>query len=85
MQLTADLSLYPLQSDYIPIINGFIHDLNQEPGLVVITNAMSTQLKGESERVFDAVHAVLERSVEAFGKQVLVCKFMPGDLPIEGD
>ena len=84
MRLTAELSLYPLQEDYIPIISGFIKDLNSEPGLTVVTNAMSTQLNGDYVRVFEAVQNVLARSVEAFGKQVLVCKFIASDLEIVG-
>ena len=55
MRLTAELSLYPLQEDYIPVIKGFIDRLNTETGLTVVTNAMSTQVNGDYDRVFDAV------------------------------
>ncbi len=82
MRLTAELSLYPLQNDYIPAIQGFIDDLALVPGLTVITNAMSTQVNGEFEQVFLAVQDVLARSVQAFGMQVLVCKFIAADLEI---
>ena len=82
MRLTAELSLYPLQEDYIPVIQGFIDELNKEPDLCVVTNAMSTQVNGDFQRVFDAVSTVLERSVDAFGEQVLVCKFIATDLAI---
>ncbi len=69
----------------MPIIRGFIEDLNTEPGLTVVTNAMSTQVNGDYSRVFDALQNVLARSVEAFGKQVLVCKLIASDLAIAGD
>jgi uncharacterized protein YqgV (UPF0045/DUF77 family) len=82
MRLTAELSLYPLQENYIPIIQCFIDDLNKEPDLRVVTNAMSTQVNGDFERVFEAARTVLARSVDAFGEQVLVCKFIATDLPL---
>jgi uncharacterized protein YqgV (UPF0045/DUF77 family) len=84
MRLTAELSLYPLQNDYIPVIQGFIDDLAAVPGLTLITNAMSTQVNGEFDQVFAAVRDVMARSVEAFGMQVLVCKFIASDLAITG-
>ena len=43
---------------------------------------MSTQLSGDAGDVFAAVQATLEASYRDFGKQVLVCKFIPGLLPI---
>lgn len=82
MQVTAELSLYPLQEDYIPVIDAFLASLGEAEGLTVVTNAMSTQLCGEAQQVFDLVRAALVRSHEQFGKQVLVCKFIPGALAI---
>ncbi|MEZ5555848.1 YkoF family thiamine/hydroxymethylpyrimidine-binding protein [Haliea sp.] len=82
MDITAELSLYPLQEDYIPVIKRFIEQLAAIQGLTVVTNAMSTQLSGDAGAVFAAVQATLETSYHHFGKQVLVCKFIPGLLPI---
>ena len=82
MRLTAELSLYPLQKEYIPAIQGFIDNLALVPGLTVVTNAMSTQVNGDFEEVFSAVREVMARSVQAFGMQVLVCKFIAADLEI---
>ena len=82
MRLTAELSLYPLQNEYISAIQGFIDDLVLVPGLTVVTNAMSTQVNGDFEEVFSAVRDVMARSVQAFGMQVLVCKFIAADLEI---
>ena len=82
MRLTAELSIYPLQKEYIPAIQGFIDKLELLPGLTVVTNAMSTQVNGDFEEVFSAVRDVMARSVQAFGMQVLVCKFIAADLEI---
>jgi uncharacterized protein YqgV (UPF0045/DUF77 family) len=82
MTLTAELSLYPFREDYVPVIQAFIDDLNQREGLTVVTNAMSTQLRGEHETVMAAVSDVLRASARRSGAQVLVCKFLPMDLDI---
>ncbi len=80
MKLTAELSLYPLQDEYIPVIDAIIADLNTQMALKVQTNAMSTQISGDYDSVFSAIQAVLAHSVERFGRQVLVCKFIADDL-----
>jgi uncharacterized protein YqgV (UPF0045/DUF77 family) len=83
MTLTAELSLYPLADDYIPPIQSFIEELRLREGLTVVTNAMSTQLRGEHGAVMNAVSELLARSAERYGPQVLVCKFIPSPLDIE--
>ncbi|MAL95991.1 MAG: hypothetical protein CME40_13025 [Haliea sp.] len=84
MQVTAELSLYPLQDDYLPIIQAFIDSLQGREGITVVTNAMSTQLCGEARVVFDLVREALEDSERRWGRQVLVCKFIPRELEIAG-
>ncbi len=82
MHVTAELSLYPLQEDYIPVIKRFIERLAETGDLTLVTNPMSTQISGEAEQVFNLVRESLSASHTQFGKQVLVCKFIPGLLPI---
>jgi len=83
MTLTAELSLYPLNADYIPVIQSLIDDLNQRTNLMVSTNAMSTQIQGEHAVVMNAVSDTLLASAQRFGsQQVLVCKFIPMALDI---
>jgi len=82
MTLTAELSLYPLREDYIPVIQSFIDTLNAREDLTVVTNAMSTQLRGTHDAVMAAVSDTLRLSAERFGEQVLVCKFLPLALDI---
>lgn len=84
MRLTAELSLYPLNEDYIPVIRAFIDECRKASDITVVSNAMSTQLCGDHDRVFVLVSEVLKRSSERFGRQVLVCKFIPGELAIAG-
>lgn len=82
MKLTAELSLYPLQAEYVPIIGAFIDACGKYEDLTLTSNAMSTQICGEWDRVFQAVSSELRASAARFGSQVLVCKFIPGELAI---
>ncbi|MCF2908401.1 MULTISPECIES: hypothetical protein [Pseudoalteromonas] len=80
MQLSVEISKYPLHSDYIPFIKDFIERLNQHPQLKVLTNTMSTQVFGEYDLLMSTLSAEMKRSFEQFGKIVFVCKFISGDL-----
>jgi uncharacterized protein YqgV (UPF0045/DUF77 family) len=83
VKLTAEISLYPLKEDYVPVIRAFIHAVHEHGDLDVVTNAMSTQISGDYDRVFAILRQELKSSYNTFGKQVLVCKFIPGDLSIK--
>ena len=82
MIITAELSLYPLQSDYIEVIQAFVQKLNERDGLSVHTNAMSTQILGEAQTVFAAVQELLEQSAQRFGDKEQICKFIPKPLDL---
>ena len=82
MRITAELSLYPLSDDPIPIILEFIDGLDENGQLEMTVNQLSTQLRGELEVVMRCVHAALQRSFESGRPQVLVAKFLNSDLPI---
>jgi uncharacterized protein YqgV (UPF0045/DUF77 family) len=58
MKVAVDISLYPLDADFIPPIKDVIERLNSYPGLQVMTNPMSTQVRGTFERVPKAVFAI---------------------------
>ena len=83
MQLTAELSLYPIQDEYIPVIQAFIDAVKHHDDLRVVCNAMSTQIAGEHDRVFEVVSRELAASYEQFGAQVLVAKFIPGIVELD--
>jgi uncharacterized protein YqgV (UPF0045/DUF77 family) len=82
MKLTAELSLYPIQQDYITVIQAFIDALREHPDLQIVTNAMSTQICGDYAKVFAVVGEALAASTRQFGKQVLVVKFIPWELEL---
>lgn len=81
MELRAELSLYPLAGDVDNSVLAFIEDLVSTHSVSVVTNAMSTQIRGDSQAVFSAVQSALEASYARCGRQVLVAKFLPGPAP----
>ena len=84
MRITAELSLYPLASEQpIERITGFIRELREQPGIEVLTNQMSTQLRGELEDVQRAVDVCMKAVMESGDRVVLVAKYLNADLPID--
>lgn len=80
MQLSVEISKYPLAEDYKGPIKAFIEQLHTEPDLLVISNTMSTQIFGEYDVVMQALQRCMHWSMSTYGKLVFVCKFIPGDL-----
>jgi uncharacterized protein YqgV (UPF0045/DUF77 family) len=78
MRTAVEISLYPLDADYIPPIKAFIDRLNTYPELQVTTNAMSTQIAGEHQRVFEALARETEISFQQLGRKVFVMKVLGG-------
>jgi uncharacterized protein YqgV (UPF0045/DUF77 family) len=79
MRIAIEISLYPLDADYIPPIKDFIARLNAHPELTVVTNAMSTQVMGEHRRVFDILGEETEKTFAEAGRRVFVMKVLGGD------
>ena len=77
MLLTADVSMYPLQADYLPPIQMMIDKLNSYDGLKVHTSPTSTILVGEHDTVTNALSDAMRWSQEENGKAVFMVKFIP--------
>ena len=80
MIISVEISKYPLNQNYIPHIQDFIDRLNTYPKIKVITNTMSTQVFGEYDDVMNALKNEIKTSFEKEVKQVMVVKFINGDL-----
>jgi uncharacterized protein YqgV (UPF0045/DUF77 family) len=78
MRTAVEISLYPLDADYVPPIKDFIARLNGYPGLSVVTNAMSTQVAGEHDVLFAALAAETRRTFAAERRAVFVMKVLGG-------
>ena len=80
MELSVEISKYPLADDYIPAIKDFIERLQAIEGLSVAGNTMSTQIFGDYELVMGSLTKEIRRSYEQFGKAIFVCKFIGTNL-----
>lgn len=78
MRTAIEISLYPLDSDYIPPIKAFIDRLNTYPDLQVTTNAMSTQIAGDHQRVFEILAKETAITFAEAGRKVFVMKVLGG-------
>jgi uncharacterized protein YqgV (UPF0045/DUF77 family) len=79
MRTAVDISLYPLDADYVPPIKDFIERLGRHEGLQVATNAMSTQVAGDHARLFAALEAETRRTFASGGRAVFVMKVLGGE------
>lgn len=82
MKISVEMSLYPLADEYLPSIKGTVERLNAAQDVLVKTNAMSTQIVGEYDRVMALINTEMKRSFEEIGKAVFVCKFINSALDI---
>jgi hypothetical protein len=80
MQLSVDISMYPLQEDYKTKIKAFLQALNSNADAVEIrTSNMSTRLFGDFHAVTDLLNVAMLESMQRYGKIVFVCKYLQGD------
>ena len=83
MKIVADMSLYPLKDGPVPEIIGFIKEIRQQDGIEVVSNQLSTQLRGDFEAVTGAINHCMRRVMEASNNTVvLVVKYLNVDLEI---
>ena len=80
MKVAVDISLYPLDADFIPPIDDVIQRLNTHDGIEVVTNRMSTQLRGEYNNVMAALHKEIGTTFEQIPKAVFAIKILNNPL-----
>ena len=76
MRVAVDISLYPLDEDFIPPIKDVIERLNSVSSVQVVTNAMSTQVRGEYDDVMAALNREIKTTFEQCPKAVFVIKIL---------
>lgn len=81
MRAAIEISMYPLGSDYRPEIQAFIDRLNTYGELTVKTNALSTQIWGELDRVMRILAEEMASSAAKGPQLVFVMKVLPGLSP----
>jgi len=76
MDIGVEISLYPLNADYIPPIKSFIERINTYPHVKITTSSMSTQIFGEYADVMRLLDRELRPTFEQDGKCVFVMKVL---------
>lgn len=76
MQVAVDISLYPLDENFIPPIKDIIGRLEKCEGVEVERNRMSTQLRGEFEVVMAALTTAIGTTFEQVPKAVFAIKIL---------
>lgn len=76
MRVAVDISLYPLDQDFIPPIKDVIERLNSYDDVEVVTNPMATQLRGDYDTVIDALKREIGTTFERVPKAVFAIKIL---------
>jgi uncharacterized protein YqgV (UPF0045/DUF77 family) len=79
MNLAAELSLYPLDGDYIPYIKDFIDRLNGHSQLQVRTTETNTLVVGQFSDVMAILADEMHTTYQQLGQAIFVCKFLNAD------
>jgi len=82
MDITVDISMYPLDADYKPAIRDFIRRLRTYAGLTLVTNQLSTQVSGDFDAVSTAVNACMRESMAGQQRVVFVARYLNAALDI---
>lgn len=82
MKITVDISMYPLDSNYLPPIKSFIRALRACAGLEIVTNQLSTQIRGEFDVVTSALNDCMRDNMMGSRKMVFVTRYLNADLDI---
>jgi uncharacterized protein YqgV (UPF0045/DUF77 family) len=80
MLVAVDISLYPLDADFIPPIEDVIARLRGHDTIEVITNPMSTQIRGEYDDVMNVLFREMKTSFEQLPKAVFAIRILNNPL-----
>ncbi len=80
MRVAVDISLYPLDADFLPPIKDVIRRLEARAELQVESNRMSTQVRGDYDVVMRALEAEIKTTFERVPKAVFAIKILNNPL-----
>ncbi|WP_029933854.1 hypothetical protein [Thiomicrospira pelophila] len=76
MNISLDISMYPLQDEFCQPIIDFIERLEQAPGLVLERNSLSTQVFGDYRTIMNLMTKELETVFEQNPHTIFVMKMV---------
>lgn len=77
MKLSTEITMYPLQNKYLPIIENFIHHLKSYKGITLEVFPTSTVVMGDFDVVMQVISSSIKWSADNKDKAVFVAKFLP--------
>ncbi len=80
MRVAVDISLYPLADDFLTPIKDVIDRLNANSSVEVVTNAMSTQIRGEYDEVMAVLNREIKKTFDQCPKAVFAIKILNNPL-----
>lgn len=79
MQVSVDISLYPLNADYKTPILRFIEAIEEEPGVEIVRNDLATQVYGEFRTVMNLLSREFEQTLMDDEASIFVIKMVGGN------
>lgn len=76
MEISVDISMYPLQKEYEAPISAFIEKLKQEPTVKVSCNELSTQLHGDYRTIMKLLEEEIYAVFNEIPDSIFVLKFV---------
>lgn len=76
MQVAVDLSLYPLDADFVAPIKDVIGRLEAHEGVEIEKNRMSTQVRGEYDVVMPILMDEIRTTFETVPKAVFAIRIL---------
>ncbi len=76
MQVAVDISLYPLDQDFVPPIMGVISRFKAHAEIEIEENRMSTQIRGDYDVVMGVLSQELRVTFERSPKCVFAIKIL---------
>ena len=77
MKLSAEITMYPLQDKYLPIIENFITHLKSYKDITLEVFPTSTVVMGDFDVVMQVISSSIKWSADNKDKAVFVAKFLP--------
>lgn len=76
MEISVDISLYPLQENYEEPIFAFIKGLEKNPDITVMKNQLSTQIYGDYHAIMTLLNDEMYEVFKEIPKSAIVLKFV---------
>lgn len=76
MKASIEISMYPLNEEYVDFILDFINNLNANKNIEVQTNGMSTQIFGDYFEIMKTLTDEMYNSYQKAGKAIFVLKIV---------